>query len=114
MDRQISQTELRGFVLDVLARREAYGVEIAAALAAHLAANPGATEASDFPEGAVYPALRWLERHGLAVTHWVDVGEAAPRRRYYSLTPKGARVVARDGLGTAQPEPRPSMSAARS
>jgi PadR family transcriptional regulator PadR len=110
VDRQISQTELRGFVLDVLARREAYGVEIAAALAAHMAA----TDASDFPEGAIYPALRWLERHGLAMTHWVDVGEAAPRRRYYSLTPKGARVAARDGLGKAQPEPRPSMSAARS
>jgi DNA-binding PadR family transcriptional regulator len=110
VDRQISQTELRGFVLGILTRREAYGVEIAAALAAHLSA----TDASDFAEGAVYPALRWLERHGLAATHWVDIGEAAPRRRYYSLTPKGARVAARDGLGEARPHPRPTASAARS
>ena len=113
MSRQMSQAERRGLVLSILARREAYGVEIAAALVAHPAAADEADE-PDVPEGAVYPALRWLERHGLAVTHWVDVGEGAPRRRYYRLTPRGARVAARDGLGMAQPDPRPSMSAARS
>jgi DNA-binding PadR family transcriptional regulator len=109
LDRQTSPVELRRLVLSVLVRKEAYGVEIAAALAAHLAA----VEEPEIPEGAVYPALRWLERHGLAVTHWVDVGEAAPRRRYYSLTPRGARAAARDELGKARPHPRPSTWAAR-
>ena len=55
----MSQEELRGLVLSILVRREAYGVEIAAALAVQLAP---AAEGSDLPEGAVYPALRWLER----------------------------------------------------
>ena len=105
---QISQEELRGFVLGILARREAYGVEIATALAAQ-----PATEMPEMDEGAVYPALRWLERHGLAVTHWVEVGEGAPRRRYYGLTPAGERAAARDGLAKLQPHPRPSISAAR-
>ena len=109
MSRQMSQAELRGLVLGILARREAYGVEIAAALAAQPAA-----EMPDIAEGAVYPALRWLERTGLAATRWVDVGEGAPRRRYYRLTPKGVSVAARDGLGRTHPHPRPSMSAARS
>jgi PadR family transcriptional regulator PadR len=108
----MSQVELRGFVLGILARREAYGVEIATALAAHPAAADEADE-PDMDEGAVYPALRWLERQGLAVTHWVDVGEGAPRRRYYRLTPAGQRAAARDGLAKQQPRPRPSMSAAR-
>jgi PadR family transcriptional regulator PadR len=106
---QISQSELRGLVLGILARREAYGVEIAAALAAQPAG-----EMPDIAEGAVYPALRWLERQGLAVTHWVEVGEGAPRRRYYRLTPRGARVAARDGLGKTRPQPHPSVSAVRS
>ncbi len=109
LDRQTSPEELRALVLSVLVRKEAYGVEVAAALAARLAGDE-----SEIPEGAVYPALRWLERHGLAVTHWVDVGEATPRRRYYSLTPQGARIAARDGLGNAPPHPRPLTSAARS
>lgn len=110
LDHQTSPVEIRRLVLNLLVRKEAYGVEIAAAVAAQLAAG----EESEIPEGAVYPALRWLERRGLAVTHWVDVGETAPRRRYYSLTPRGARIAARDELGKARPHPRPSTSAARS
>jgi DNA-binding PadR family transcriptional regulator len=108
----MSQAELRGLVLSILARREAYGVEIAAMLSA----RPGATDAAEVPEGAVYPVLRWIERMGLAATRWVDVGEAAPRRRYYLLTPLGEKAAARyaPGQGHPHPRPRPSMSAARS
>jgi PadR family transcriptional regulator PadR len=107
----MSQVELRGLVLGILVRHEAYGVEIAAALAARPASS---AEGSDLPEGAVYPALRWLERHGLALTHWVDVGAGAPRRRYYVLTPKGARVAAQQALRNPHSRLRPSLSAVRS
>jgi DNA-binding PadR family transcriptional regulator len=108
----MSQQELRQLVLGVLTERDAYGIEVAAWVADRLEPLTG----SDGPaEGSIYPALRWLERHGLALPYWVEVGEAAPRRRYYSLTPKGRRVAARDRVrGTHPlPQPRPTASAAR-
>ena len=111
MGRQIAQEELRNLVLGILARRESYGVEIAAALTTRRAALD---DGSDLPEGAVYPALRWLERQGLARTHWVDVGEGAPRRRYYVLTPRGAQAAAREALRSPEARPRPSLAAVRS
>ncbi len=110
LDRQTSPVELRRLVLGVLVRKEAYGLEIAAALSPR---SP-AVESPEWPEGSVYPALRWLERHGLALTQWVDVGEGAPRRRYYSLTPKGERVAARGALSEPNPNLLLSGSAARS
>ena len=112
MDRQISPGELRQLVLGVLAHHDSYGIEIAASIAAQLDVAPAGPE---FPEGSVYPALRWLERHGLALAHWVEVGEGAPRRRYYSLTPRGRRVAAVEGQRSPKPHPQrpPSASAAR-
>jgi PadR family transcriptional regulator PadR len=111
MDRQMSSEELRELVLGILVRREAYGVEIAAALASRL---PSRSEDADLPEGSVYPALRWLERHGLAVSHWVDLGQTAPRRRYYCLTAKGKRVSARHAVAGPNPQPFRSVTEVRS
>jgi PadR family transcriptional regulator PadR len=104
VDRQLSSEELRRLVLGVLLRREAYGVEIAAALEAqlHASGEPG------LPEGCVYPALRRLERDGLLSARWVEIGEGAPRRRYYALTPAGERNAAK----TAARAPRPASATA--
>ena len=91
----ISPQELRALVLRMVARREMYGVEIAAALAAHLRASDGAeAEAIELAEGSVYPALRRIERDGLLSAHWVEIGDGVPRRRYYVLTPAGVRHAA--------------------
>jgi PadR family transcriptional regulator PadR len=87
MERQPAGRDLRCLVLDILGRREAYGYEVAESLRATI-------EGLDLAEGSVYPALRRLERDGLASGHWVDVGADVPRRRYYSLTPKGLAVLA--------------------
>ncbi len=86
MSSQPSADELRSIVLGILARREMYGLEVAAQLQL-------IDEGKELPEGAVYPALRRLEREGLVSAHWVEIGEGAPRRRYYVLTPKGQRAV---------------------
>ena len=92
----ISQRDIRAFVLGLLARREMYGYEIAAALAAQRQASDEDTaEGIELAEGSVYPALRRLERDGLLSARWVEIGEGAPRRRYYVLTPAGVRQAAR-------------------
>jgi PadR family transcriptional regulator PadR len=80
---------LDGQILDLLCRREMYGYEIAQAIS--LAATAG--EPASFHEGGVYPALRRLERDGLLAAHWIEIGEKVPRRRYYSLTPRGAEAA---------------------
>jgi PadR family transcriptional regulator PadR len=80
-----SQADLRALVLGLLTRREMYGCEIATLLAA---------EGIELSEGSVYPILRRLEREGLLSARWVEIGEGAPRRRYYILTPAGERQAA--------------------
>lgn len=85
---QLSRGEFGLLILALLGRREMYGYQIVAELRR---ASDGAI---DLPEGTVYPALRRLERDGLIGGHWVDVGAAAPRRRYYRLTPSGERALA--------------------
>lgn len=62
MDRQMSSEELRELVLGILVRREAYGVEIAAALASRL---PSRSEDADLPEG---PST--LPSGGSSATGW--------------------------------------------
>jgi PadR family transcriptional regulator PadR len=74
-------------LLGLLADREMYGYELLAEL------RKRSEEVIDLPEGTVYPALRRLERQGLIGGRWVDVA-SGPRRRYYSLTPKGSRALA--------------------
>jgi PadR family transcriptional regulator PadR len=105
MDRQQSPDELRQLVLGVLARREACGVEIAAAIEARLPPSDG----PGLAEGSVYPVLRRLERDGLLNARWVEIGEGAPRRRYYVLTPAGERQATR----AADRAPRTAPSIAR-
>jgi DNA-binding PadR family transcriptional regulator len=85
---QLSRGEFGLLILALLGRREMYGYEIVAEL------KRSTEGAIDLPEGTVYPALRRLERDGLIGGHWVDVGAATPRRRYYRLTPSGERALA--------------------
>lgn len=55
-------------------------------------------QATGLPSGTVYPALRRLERDGLASSQWEDEDIAAeqqrPARRYYRVTPLGKRAAA--------------------
>lgn len=41
-------------------------------------------------EGTIYPILGRLTREGLLDAHWVE-GEAPHPRKYYRLTPRGAK-----------------------
>jgi DNA-binding PadR family transcriptional regulator len=94
------RAELVGLVLRTLCLRETCGVDVANLLAA---------QGLDLSEGSVYAILRGLERNGLAIGVWVDVGVGLPRRRYYQLTPKGDLAASRSSaqglrLVTAAPQ----------
>ena len=49
-------------------------------------------------EGALYPALRRLERDGFLASEW-GISEARRRARFYQLTPKGRKRLAREQAG---------------
>jgi PadR family transcriptional regulator, regulatory protein PadR len=55
-------------------------------------------ERTSMPSGTVYPALSRLERDGLVRSSWEDPAMAhddrRPPRRYYRITPQGARALA--------------------
>ena len=73
-------------VLSVLRDGELYGYEIAAKIRERSGAliDPG--------EGWLYPALHRLETDGALEATW-RVSEIGPKRRYYRLTRKGAKLL---------------------
>jgi PadR family transcriptional regulator len=73
------------FVLHALARGRAYGFDI--------------MEETGLSSGTIYPALDRLETLGFARSEWEDAdvarSEKRPSRRYYRITPAGARELQR-------------------
>ena len=85
-------------ILGLLIDRDMCGYEMAGSIGSAAPGNPeSGGQAGFWVEGRVYPALRRLERAGILCGHWLDPGSGAPRRRYYSLTPRGVRA-ARAGM----------------
>jgi PadR family transcriptional regulator PadR len=74
-------------VLSVLAEGELYGYQIAQRIRERSAAFLAPSE------GSLYPALHRLERDGAVVADW-RASELGPRRRYYTLTPAGEKLLA--------------------
>jgi PadR family transcriptional regulator PadR len=83
---RFGRNDLSLVLLAVLHDREMYGYELVAEL------RRRTHGVFDLAEGTVYPALRRLEVDGLLRARWVDV-EAGPRRRYYTPTQAGERVL---------------------
>ncbi|KTW17828.1 hypothetical protein NS258_01295 [Sphingomonas sanguinis] len=71
-------------LLSVLARGEAYGLEILGRIRA------GGDLVS---EGSLYPLLARLEKAGRITGRWELPAEVGNPRKYYSLTPEGAALV---------------------
>jgi transcriptional regulator len=69
-------------ILDVLARGDNYGYQIAQTV---MGESRGSFE---LKEGSLYPALHRLERQNFLRAYWIDSDEGR-RRKYYRLTPKG-------------------------
>ena len=70
-------------VLQAIARGHRFGFEI--------------VDVTGCPTGTVYPALRRLEHAGFLRSEWererLAARDARPQRRYYELTPAGARAL---------------------
>lgn len=70
-------------ILHAIARGTAYGFDL--------------IEETGYPGGTVYPALSRLERDGYLASSWEHPAQAReekrPPRRYYRLTPQGARML---------------------
>jgi len=90
MDINSWQTQLRKgaaelVVLSLVARGEAYGLEIL---------EKAGGSAGVLSEGTLYPLLTRLEREGKLVARWVMPDEARVPRKYYRLSEEGAALVA--------------------
>jgi PadR family transcriptional regulator len=70
-------------VLQAIGRGHRFGFEI--------------VEVTGLATGTVYPALRRLEHAGFVRSEWereqVASRDARPQRRYYEITPAGARAI---------------------
>lgn len=74
----MNKTDRKAAVLGVFLAypdQEHYGLEIA--------------EATGLKPGSIYAELAWLERMGWVTSDWED---AHSHRRYYKLTPAGAKA----------------------
>ena len=87
--KQLVAASSRPMILSILAGGESYGYEI---LKQVRVLSGGRIEWSD---GMLYPVLHRLERDGLIEGRWALTDDGR-RRKYYRLTRKGRRQMARD------------------
>lgn len=82
---------LESMVLSVLEKGDAHGLEILRRL------EEAGCGLLRLKEGSLYPALYRLEAAGEVKAAWEDSphGRRGARRRFYRLTPKGQRKLAR-------------------
>ena len=83
---EILKGTLEILVLKTLARGPNHGYGIARWL------KENSSEAFQVEEGALYPALRRMEKRGLIVADW-DVTDTGREAKFYSLTPEGAQEL---------------------
>jgi PadR family transcriptional regulator, regulatory protein PadR len=83
-DREFITGTVTVLILSLLTEREMYGYELLQE------AERRSARELQLKEGTLYPALHHMEQCGLLKSVWRS-GDAGPRRKYYSLTPKGRR-----------------------
>lgn len=88
VDPELVRGTLGTIVLKLLAERPMYGYEICKAV------KTRSRELLDAKEGSLYPALARMEVGGLVRPFW-ETPESGRRRKYYRITPKGQKQLAR-------------------
>jgi PadR family transcriptional regulator PadR len=103
MDSRLLSGTVEMLILDVLARGDSYGYQVAQTVLSH---SDGYFQ---LKEGSLYPALHRMERQKLLRSYWVakdgqtvlaqhgdsadSGGGSGGRRKYYRLTPKGQAAL---------------------
>ena len=85
-DRELRKGSAETVILALLEERDRHGYEIAKLVAER---SDGALS---FHVASLYPTLYRLERRGLIQGRWVE-GSRTRRRRFYRLTPAGAKTL---------------------
>lgn len=85
---QIRKGSTSTLILSLLSEEPMYGYQITQELQRR---SEGYFE---MKEGLLYPALHQMEQDGLLKSEWRRVG-GSRRRKYYSITEEGRRVLAR-------------------
>jgi PadR family transcriptional regulator PadR len=88
MERDMRKGSTTVLILSLLRERPMYGYQIAKEL------KRRSQDYFDFREGTLYPALHRLEKEGLVRGEW-QVVEQGPSRKYYHLTERGAKELAK-------------------
>ena len=74
-------------ILKLLSEKEMYGYEVIKVV------NERTAQALEWKEGTIYPWLHRLEEDGLISSQWRE-STSGRRRKYYSLTRRGASELA--------------------
>ena len=77
---------LDGCCLAIISEKEVYGYELAEKIESY--------GFESFSEGTIYPLLMRMQKEGL-LTSTFKKSTAGPKRKYYSLSPKGEQELAR-------------------
>lgn len=83
---QIRKGSTELLILSLLADEPMYGYQISQEL------ERRSNGYFEMKEGLLYPTLHRMEKDGLVSSRWQAAGEAR-RRKYYSLTEKGSKVL---------------------
>ena len=86
IDREFLKGSISLLLLNLLSRGEMYGYEILQE------AKRRSSNAFEFKEGTLYPALHQLEKKGQIKSRWCTA-ENGRERKYYSLTTKGKKTA---------------------
>jgi len=86
LNKDLMAATIRPAVLAVLAQRESYGYEIIKEV--RVLSN----EQVEWAEGALYPMLHRMERHGLIESYW-RTADNGRKRKYYRLNNSGQKEL---------------------
>ena len=85
-DADLMRGIVQPIVLQLVSERAMYGYEIIKVV------NERSDKALEWKEGTLYPCLHRLEGAGLMKSEW-GVSETGRKRKYYSITRKGAATL---------------------
>jgi len=89
VSKELMAASSRPMVLSILAGGESYGYEILQQV------NLLSGGQLNWSDGMLYPVLHRLEKDGLVTARW-RTAESGRRRKYYRLSAKGKRQLAKD------------------